>query len=124
RTPHTLAPDRLETSKKTPRIEAIANDKLVLDDGSRKIEVYHQVGTDHNDGIVMVYLPTEKILVEVDAWNTESVTAPRSRNVNPYMVNLHDNITRLGLDVVEIVPLHGPRTGTMKELEERIRPAN
>ena len=121
RTPHTISPDRLERSKKAATFDPVTNDKLVLSDGKRNIEVYHQLGTDHNDGILMIYLPTEKILVEVDAWNTESVAAPRSRTVNPYMVNLYDNIQRLKLDVVEIVPLHGPRTGTMMELAERIQ---
>jgi hypothetical protein len=40
--------------------------------------------------------------------------------VNPYMVNLYDNILRLKLDVGQIVPLHGPRTGTLAELRKAI----
>jgi len=75
--------------------------------------------------VVMVYLPAEKILIQVDAWNTEAVTAPYLDTiggdfVNPYIVNLYDNILRLKLDVDQIVPLHGPRTTTMPELRKAL----
>jgi glyoxylase-like metal-dependent hydrolase (beta-lactamase superfamily II) len=125
RTPHTLNPDRLELSKKTPRFLAVTNGKLVLRDHRRPIEIHEQLGSAHSDAIVMVYLPAEKILVQVDAWNTEALTAPRidtigGEYVNPYMLNLYDNIMRLRLDVRMLVPLHGPRTTTMGELRQAL----
>ena len=120
RAPHTLNPDRLERSRKTPKFETIENGKDALVDAHRPIEVYQQVGTAHNDAVVMVYLPAEKILIQVDAWNTEAVTAPKPDFVNPYVVNLYDNILRLKLDVAQIVPLHGPRTTTVEELRKVI----
>jgi len=120
RAPHTLNPDRLEQSKKTPKFEQVTGGKLVLNDGNRPVEIYQQVGTAHNDAIVMVYLRAEKILIQVDAWNTEAVTAPKPDFVNPYMVNLYENILRLKLDVGQIVPLHGPRTATVPELRKAI----
>ncbi len=120
RAPHTLNPDRLERSRKTPKFETIENGKDVLPDLSRPVEIYQQVGTAHNDAVVMVYLPAEKILIQVDAWNTEAVTAPKPDFVNPYVVNLYDNILRLKLDVAQIVPLHGPRTTTVAELRKLI----
>jgi glyoxylase-like metal-dependent hydrolase (beta-lactamase superfamily II) len=125
RAPHTLNPDRLELSKKTPKFETIMHGKDVLNDPKRPIEIDRQVGTAHNDAVVMVYLPAEKILIQVDAWNTEAVTAPYLDTiggdfVNPYIVNLYDNILRLNLDVTQIVPLHGPRTTTMPELRKAL----
>ena len=125
RAPHTLNPDRLARSKKTPKFEPVLNGKHVLTDGQRAIEIYEQVGTGHNDAIVMVYLPKEKLLIQVDAWNTEAVTAPYLDTiggdfVNPYMVNLYENILRLKLDVSQIVPLHGPRTATVAELRKAL----
>ena len=125
RGPHTLNPDRLERSKKAPVFAPVTNGKFVLTDGKRAIETYEQVGTGHNDAVVMVYLPTEKILIQVDAWNTEAVTAPYLDTIggeftNPYIVNLYDNILRLKLDVRQIVPLHGPRATTMAELRKAI----
>jgi len=118
--PHTLNPDRLEQSKKRPNFEPVTDGKLVLKDAKRSVEIYQQMGTAHNDAVLMVYLPAEKILVQVDAWNTESVTAPTPDFVNPYMVNLYRNIVRLKLDVGQIVPLHGPRTATVAELRKAI----
>lgn len=125
RNPHTLKPDLMWTSKKTAKFLPVTNGKVVLSDSKRPIEVYHQVGTAHGDAIVMIYLPVEKILVQVDAWNTEAVTAPRidtigGEYVNSYMVNLYDNIVRLNLDVRTLVPLHGPRTTTFEELRQAI----
>ena len=125
RTPHTLNPDRLERSRKTAQFLPVTNGMLVLGDARRPVEVYEQVGTAHSDAIVMVYLPMEKILVEVDAWNTEALTAPRidtigGAYVNPYMLNLYDNIMRQNLDVRMLVPLHGPRTATMAELRQAL----
>ena len=125
REPRTLNPDRLTQSGKTPRFEPVLNGKAVLSDGRRAIEIHEQVGTAHNDAIVMVYLPKEKILIQVDAWNTEAVTAPYLDTiggdfVNPYMVNLYENILRLKLDVGQIVPLHGPRTATVAELRKAL----
>jgi glyoxylase-like metal-dependent hydrolase (beta-lactamase superfamily II) len=125
RTPHTLNPDRLEISKKKPKFLPVTNGKLVLTDSKRPVEVYEQVGSAHNDAIVMVYLPVEKILVQVDAWNTEALTALRidtigGEYVNPYILNLYDNIMRLNLDVRTLVPLHGPRTTTMPELRQAL----
>jgi len=118
--PHTLNPDRLEQSKKTPNFEPVTDGKLVLKDHQRSVEIYQQIGTAHNDAVLMVYLPAEKILVQVDAWNTEALTAPTPDFVNPYMVNLYRNILRLKLDVGQIVPLHGPRTATVAELRKAI----
>jgi glyoxylase-like metal-dependent hydrolase (beta-lactamase superfamily II) len=125
REPRTLSPDRLAQSRKTPKFEPIINGKGVLSDGRRTIEIHEQTGTAHNDAIVMIYLPKEKILIQVDAWNTEAVTAPYLDTiggdfVNPYMVNLYENILRLKLDVGQIVPLHGPRTATVAELRKAL----
>jgi glyoxylase-like metal-dependent hydrolase (beta-lactamase superfamily II) len=125
RTPHSLNPDRLEISRKTAKFLPVVDGKLVLKDSKRPIEIYHQVGTAHCDAIVMVYLPVEKILVEVDAFNTEALTAPRIDSiagdfVSQYIMNLNRNILRYKLDVARIVPLHGPRTTTMAELRKAI----
>ncbi len=125
RYPHKLSPDKLELSKKTPKFLPVTNGKLVLSDSKRPIEVYEQVGSAHNDAILMIYLPVEKMLVQVDAWNTEAASAPKIDTIggdymNPYMLNLYDNIVRLNLDVRTLVPLHGPRTTTMPELRQAL----
>src|SRR5207253_1059388 len=58
--PRTLNPDRLAQSKKKPIIET-TKDKKELTDGTRTLELHHIVDNPHNDGILMAYLPKEKI---------------------------------------------------------------
>jgi hypothetical protein len=68
----------------------------------------------------MVYLPAEKILIEVDAWAPLAPNAPPPAAPNPFSVNLFENIQRLKLDVRQIAALHGPRVGTMADLRAAI----
>ena len=116
--PRTLNPDRLAKSKKSATFETFT-DKHVLTDGKRTIEVHAIAGNGHNDAFAMVYLPTEKILIEVDAYAPPAANAPMPTVPSPFAVNLHDNIQRLKLDVRQIAPLHG-RVATLAELRSFI----
>jgi len=117
--PRTLNPDRLAKSQKAAQFQTFGAEPLVLTDGKRRIEVHAFVGSGHNDAFAMVYLPAEKILVEVDAYAPPAANAPMPAVPNPFAVNLHDNIQRLKLDVRQIAPLHG-RVATMAELRSFI----
>ena len=64
-------------------------------------------GNVHNDGLIMAYLPKEKLLVEADAYTPVPPNAPQPAQPNPFSVNLYDNIERLKLAVDQILPLHG-----------------
>jgi hypothetical protein len=63
-------------------------------------------GDTHNSGLMMVYLPKEKILVEADdfSWPAGTRAGPRYHVNN---VNLYRNIQHLNLDVNTIAPIHG-----------------
>ncbi len=113
--PRTLNPDRFAQSKKTAMFETFT-DKYVLTDGKRSIEVHHLAGNGHNDAFLMVYLPAEKIVIEVDAYAPAAAGAPPPTTPSPFAVNLNDNIQRLKLDVRQIAALHGPRVATMADL--------
>jgi hypothetical protein len=66
--PHALcSPTSSRKSGKKATIEGM-QDKRVLSDGTRTIELYLIQGTSHDDGIIMAYLPNEKILVEADVY--------------------------------------------------------
>ena len=117
--PHTLRPDRLSQSKKAAKFETYT-DKYVLSDGSRQIEVHRIAGNGHSDELALVYLPTEKILVEADAYTPAAKDAPPPKTPNPYSVNLYDNIQKLKLDVAQIVGLHGPRVVALADLRAAI----
>lgn len=90
--------------------------KHVLTDGRRAIEIHPIAGSGHNDAFALVYLPTEKVLIEADAYTPTAANVPPPATPNPYSVNLYDNIQKLKLDVVQIAALHGPRTVTLSEL--------
>ncbi|MCQ8105783.1 MBL fold metallo-hydrolase [Methylomonas sp. SURF-2] len=117
--PHSLKADLLEKSHKPARFESFSG-KHVLSDGQRSIEIHSIAGNSHNDAFVLVYLPAEKILVEVDAYTPLAANAPAPASVNPYSVNLYQNIRKLGLDVERIAALHGPRVVTLADLRAAI----
>jgi glyoxylase-like metal-dependent hydrolase (beta-lactamase superfamily II) len=108
-------------SNKMATFETFA-DKHVLTDGTRTIEIHKIAGGGHNDAFAMVYLPKEKILIEGDAFTPPAANAPPPAAVNPFAVNLDENITRLKLDVKQIAALHGPRVATMADLKAFIAP--
>jgi glyoxylase-like metal-dependent hydrolase (beta-lactamase superfamily II) len=119
--PHTLAPDKLAQSKKAAVFESFS-DKHVLSDGKRSIEIYPIAGSGHNDAFALVYLPAEKILVEADAYTPLAANAPAPASINPYTVNLYDNIQRLKLDVDQIAAIHGPGVVRIADLRAVIAP--
>jgi glyoxylase-like metal-dependent hydrolase (beta-lactamase superfamily II) len=118
-TPHTLNPDRLAGAKSSPVFETFT-DKHVLTDGRRSVEVHAIAGSGHNDAYAMVYLPAEKILVQVDAWAPPAPNTPPPATPSPFAVNLVDNIDRLKLDVRQVAPLHGPGAATMADLRTAV----
>jgi glyoxylase-like metal-dependent hydrolase (beta-lactamase superfamily II) len=116
--PHTLNPDKAQQSGKKPVVEAVG-DKRVLTDGTHTIELYHQQGFGHHDGVLLVYLPKEKVLLEADGYNPQVASAIPPDPASPYTLNLLENVQRLKLDVARIVPVHLPadnRVITMAEL--------
>jgi len=113
--PRTINPDKLAGSKKSATFETFT-DKHVLTDGRRTIEIHQIAASGHNDAFAMVYLPAEKILVEVDAYAPPAAGAPPPAVPSPFAVNLYENIQRLKLDVRQIAALHGPRVATMADL--------
>jgi glyoxylase-like metal-dependent hydrolase (beta-lactamase superfamily II) len=122
-TPRTLNPDRLQQSKKKPVIEVTGN-KKVLTDGTRTLELHLIQNNPHNDGIMMAFLPKEKILVEVDLYNPPAANAPApaaNAPVNPGALALLDNVEKLKLDFDTILPLHGPGKVTRADLYAFVR---
>ena len=103
--PHTLEPDLLAKNPKTPTFITV-NDKYTLADGGRTLDIYPMENDTHNSGLMMVYIPKEKILVEADSfsWPAGTRSGPRYHANN---VNLYRNIQRLKLDVKTIAPIHG-----------------
>ena len=116
--PHLLNPDKAQGAGKKPNVERMG-DKKVLTDGTHTIELYHLQNFAHHDGMIVAYLPKEKVLLEADGYNPQATTATPPNPPSPYSLSLVDNIDRLKLDVQRIVPVHYPadnRVVTMAEL--------
>jgi glyoxylase-like metal-dependent hydrolase (beta-lactamase superfamily II) len=104
--PRTLAPDSLSKSGRKPVVEGFTGDKRVFQDGTRTLEVHVIKGLPHADGLVVGYLPKEKILVYADMFNLPPADAPvPDPPVRGTMV-FADNIERLKLDVDRIMSVH------------------
>ena len=97
--PHTIVPDTLAKAPRPVAVETV-DDELIVKDSMRTVGIYHVRGNPHSDTMLMVYLPAERLLIEVDAFGPGSA-------VNPYAANLLENITSRKLAVDRIVPLHG-----------------
>jgi glyoxylase-like metal-dependent hydrolase (beta-lactamase superfamily II) len=104
--PRTLAPDSQAKSGKKPVVEGFAGDKRVFSDATRTFEIHVIKGLPHADGLVIGYLPKEKIVVYADMFNLPPADNPVP---NPPVVGttvFADNLDRLKLDVTRIMSVH------------------
>ena len=65
--PATMTPDRQAKAGRKPLVEGV-RDRRTLTDGTRTVEIYHLAGSTHYDGLLVVYLPKERFLVEADVY--------------------------------------------------------
>jgi len=114
----TANPDRLAKSKRKATVEGVG-DKRVMTDGTRTVEIHQITGILHHDGMLMVYLPKEKLLIQADAFTPVAANAKYPTPPNPFTVALSENIERLKLSVDQHLPLHG-RIVPMAELGKAI----
>lgn len=106
--PRTIVPDRLARSGRTPVFEGIVGSRTFRDE-VREMVVYHYGGNMHNAGMLMVFLPKERMLVEADSWTpTNTVNDPPGGL--PNLVHFLDAVDRLRLDVQQLLPIHGRLT--------------
>jgi len=100
--PRTLVGDTLAKAKRKPRVES-AGDERVLKDDTRTVELHHIKNLVHSDGMLVAYLPKEKILFTAD-FNIPAQGQP----VSPAIATLVQNVERLKLDFEGHVLVHPP----------------
>ena len=107
----TIDPDLLSqrypwfAQNRVPAIETV-NQKYVLSDGNRTLDIYPVQGLAHNANMLMIYLPKDKILINADLYSPPAPNA-QPPAVNASMATFKQNIQRLKLDVAQHVPIHG-----------------
>jgi len=64
-TPRTLLDDSLAKNPKKAKFETVA-EKKVYSDGTRTVEMYHIPPAPHSNGLIIAYIPKEKVLFQGD----------------------------------------------------------
>ncbi len=118
--PRTLAPDALSKSGKKPVIEGFKGDKRVFQDATRTLEIHVIKGLPHADGLVIAWLPKEKILVYADMFNfpPAGVTVADPPVIGTKV--FYENLQRLKIDPEKILSIHTmnpDRLATMQDIK-------
>ena len=98
-TPRTLLSDPLAKNPKKAKIEAVS-EKKVYSDGTRTVEIYHVSPVPHSNGLMIAYLPKEKILFQGDFSLTPGQPA------NDHVKALAPILDKLGLDYDRYINVH------------------
>jgi glyoxylase-like metal-dependent hydrolase (beta-lactamase superfamily II) len=105
--PRTLEPDRLAQNPRNAEFLTVS-DKHVLTGGNQTLEIYHREGDNHNAGMLMVYFPRARVLVEADDFTPPAPNAPpMPARAKGFTMALYEHVQRLRLNVATIAPLHG-----------------
>jgi len=100
--PRTLLDDPLAKAPRKARIEAVG-DKKVYSDGTRTVELYHVAPVPHSNGLLVAYIPKEKILFQGDF----SLPAP-GQEANGHIRALVPILEKLNLDFDRYINVHAP----------------
>ena len=103
--PRTLVGDNLAKANRKAKVEGVG-DRKVLRGGNNVIELYHVRDLEHSDGMLLAYLPNQKILFTAD-FNVPAPNAPPAP-LNPSFIVLQQNIDRLKLDYNSFITVHPP----------------
>jgi glyoxylase-like metal-dependent hydrolase (beta-lactamase superfamily II) len=116
--PRTLAPDALAKSGKKPVIEGFKGDKRVFQDATRTVEIHVIKGLPHADGLVIAWLPKEKILAYADMFNFQPPDKPVA---DPPVIGtkvFYENMMRLGLQPEKILSIHTMNPDRLATLQD------
>jgi hypothetical protein len=101
--PAVVYPDELARSPH-PLVFTPVDEKLVLDDGTQRLEIYHVLGHSHMANAVFAYLPAARIMMEGDfgdaTWTWHWWASALNENLKAYGINPRLNVA-----------VHGPNGG-------------
>jgi glyoxylase-like metal-dependent hydrolase (beta-lactamase superfamily II) len=107
-TPRTLLNDTLAKNPKKAKIEAVS-EKKVYSDGTRTVEMYHVSPVPHSNGLMIAYIPKEKILFQGDF----SLPA-EGQPANDHVKALAPILVKLKLDYDRYINVHTSNTPQTK----------
>ena len=106
--PRTVNPDIVSRWPPTELSEGYnyeaVQENYVITDNRRILRVYYVQPLQHVEGMLMAYLPAERIAFEADLFDTHE--PPRAAQL-PAMRSLATQVARMKLDVETLAPVHG-----------------
>ena len=106
--PRTVEPDIVSKWPPTELAEGYTyeavQENYVITDNSRILRVYYVQPLRHVGGMLMAYLPAERIAFQADLFDTHE--SPRAAQL-PAMQSLYNQVQRMKLDVTTLAPVHG-----------------
>jgi glyoxylase-like metal-dependent hydrolase (beta-lactamase superfamily II) len=107
--PRTMAPDIVSRWPPTEVAEGYnyeaVQERYVITDDTRNLHVYYVQPLQHVAGMLMAYLPAERIAFQADLFDTHEPPRPAQL---PAMRSLLTQVERMGLRVETLAPVHGP----------------
>ena len=110
-TPRLVMPDMVSLWPPTEltegyNVEAI-RENYAITDAKRTMKMYYVQPLQHVEGMLMAYLPTERILIEADLFDSH---AGRPAGAAPAVRSLINQVRALNIEVDRVVPIHGTVT--------------
>ena len=109
--PRTLHPDMVSLWPPTELAEGYqyetVRENYWLRDSSRSVHVSYVHPLAHVEGMLVAYVPEERLLIEADLFDPALPGAPRQGSPNNANRSLYQHVQRLGLDVATVIPIHG-----------------
>lgn len=98
-TPRTLMTDTLAKNPRKAKIETVL-EKRVYSDGTRVVEMYHVFPAPHSNGLIIAYMPKEKVLFQGD------FSVNPGEPANDHVAALVPVLEKLNLDFVRYINVH------------------
>jgi glyoxylase-like metal-dependent hydrolase (beta-lactamase superfamily II) len=98
-TPRTLMTDTLAKNPKKAKFETVA-EKKVYSDGTRTVEMYHIYPAPHSNGLIIAFIPKEKVLFQGD------FSVNPGEPANDHVKALVPVLVRLNLDFDRYINVH------------------
>src|SRR5262245_33550031 len=97
--PRTLLDDVLAKNPKKAKVEAV-DEKKVYSDGTRTVEFYHVYPAPHSNGLLIAYIPKEKVLFQGD------FTVTTGQPANDHVKALAPVVKKLNLPFERYINVH------------------
>jgi glyoxylase-like metal-dependent hydrolase (beta-lactamase superfamily II) len=107
-TPRTLLNDTLAKNPMKAKVEAVS-EKKVYSDGTRTVEMYHVSPVPHSNGLMIAYIPKEKVLFQGD-FSLPAAGQP----ANDHVKALVPILEKLNLDFDRYINVHTSATPQTK----------